>query len=301
MTKKARNRLFALCIIALPFLIFLGFLISDFLAPLPPIQPLPNPNGYDVFVKAGQMVSSNTGAYESMKESQLRELVSANSEALALARSGLSNQCRVPAQYSEGDMSSHLSDLAGLKRLAQAFVAEGRLADMENRSNDAAKSYLDAIHLANESARGGVLIDQLVGTAIEAIGTSYLQKLVLQLDAKSCRETAATLGTFDAQRQTWDEVMQQEQDWSHRAFPGIRYELARIMEHKSLTKAFQKAEQKFKNQQAKTRQLIIDLAARAYELDKGKLPANVSDLVPDYLKAIPQDPFTGTNMVYSPR
>ena len=50
-----------------------------------------------------------------------------------------------------------------------------------------------------------------------------------------------------------------------------------------------------------TRQLLIDLAARAYELDKGQSPANVADLVPDYLKAIPQDPFTGTNLVYSPR
>jgi hypothetical protein len=47
-------------------------------------------------------------------------------------------------------------------------------------------------------------------------------------------------------------------------------------------------------------QLIIDLASRAYELDKGHRPANLADLVPDYLKAIPQDPFTGTTMVYSP-
>jgi hypothetical protein len=35
-------------------------------------------------------------------------------------------------------------------------------------------------------------------------------------------------------------------------------------------------------------------------LDKGHRPANLADLVPDYLKAVPQDPFTGTNMVYLP-
>ena len=46
--------------------------------------------------------------------------------------------------------------------------------------------------------------------------------------------------------------------------------------------------------------LLIDLAARAYELEKGKPPTGVADLVPDYLKAVPQDPFTGTNLVYSP-
>jgi hypothetical protein len=46
--------------------------------------------------------------------------------------------------------------------------------------------------------------------------------------------------------------------------------------------------------------LTLDLAARAYELDKGHPPANLTDLVPDYLKAVPQDPFTGANMIYSP-
>jgi hypothetical protein len=66
-------------------------------------------------------------------------------------------------------------------------------------------------------------------------------------------------------------------------------------------KAYNKAEQKFKEQQTKTHQLTIDLAARAYEQDKGHHPASPADLVPDYLKAIPQDPLTGTNLVYSPR
>ena len=95
--------------------------------------------------------------------------------------------------------------------------------------------------------------------------------------------------------------MQQEHDWSRRTFPGIRNELTRIIARKSLEKTFQKSEQVLKKQEQKNRQLEIDLAARAYELDKGHQPESISDLVPDYLKAIPQDPFTGTNLVYSPR
>ena len=50
----------------------------------------------------------------------------------------------------------------------------------------------------------------------------------------------------------------------------------------------------------KTHQLIVDLAARAYELDKGHRPVSVAELVPEYLKAVPQDPVTGTNLIYSP-
>jgi competence protein ComGC len=50
-------------------------------------------------------------------------------------------------------------------------------------------------------------------------------------------------------------------------------------------------------QQTRTRLMLVQLAARAYELEKGERPKNLADLVPAYLKAIPQDPLTGTNMV----
>src|ERR1700722_12077916 len=216
MTTKNRNRLIMLFILAFPFIVLFGFLASQIISPLPQIQPLPNPNGYDDLVKAGKMVvvnaTINTTFYSDMGEAQLQEVVSTNADALALARAGLSNQCQVAVQYSETYASNHLSDLASLKRLAQAFAAEGRLAEMENRPNDAAKSYLEVIHLGNESSRGGTLTDELVGMAIEAIGTSSLQKLVPELNAQSCRETADALETLDSQKQTLNEFMQQEND-----------------------------------------------------------------------------------------
>jgi hypothetical protein len=312
MTTKTRNRLILLFILAFPFMVLFGFLSSQIISPLPPIQPLPNPNGYDDLVKAGKMVAVNTTInttfYGDMGEAQLQEVVSTNAAVLALARTGLSNQCQVTVQYSETYASNHLDDLASLKHLAQAFLAEGRLAEMENRPNDAAKSYLDVIHLGNESARGGVLIDQLVGIAIESIGTSHLTNLVDQLNAKSCRETAATLETLDSQRQNWDEIMQQENNWA-RGFSSLRYRLSKLMESSAAKKKEESqkrniqstVKRKLEKEQTNPRQLLIDLAAHAYELDKGHPPESVSDLVPDYLKAIPQDPFTGTNMVYSPR
>lgn len=301
MTKKIRNWLIVLLSIpAVVVIAVVGLLIFLELQPLPPIQPLPNPNGYDDLVKAGTMASTNSWNYEKMNEVQLRETVAANVEALSLARAGLTNECRVTTQFSSTYINNHLNELACLKRLAQAFVPEGRLAEVENRPNDAAKTYLDVIRLGNESPRGGVIIDQLVGTAIEAIGIANLQKLVDQLDAKFCRDAVATLETFDTQGQTWNKVMQQESAWSYRSYTGLRYGLVRLVMHNSLNKSLLKAEQRFNTQQTKMNQLIIDLAARAYELDKGHGPTSLNDLVPDYLKAIPQDPLTGTNMVYSP-
>ena len=165
MTSKTRNWLITLLILASPFLFFLGLLIFWNAEPLPPVAPLPSPNGYEDLVKAGRLIKSMAG-YDQTNELQLAVLVATNAEALRLLRAGLSNQCRVPLQFSENYMANHLNDLAGCKRLAQVLAAEGRLAEMEDRPADAARSYLEAIHLGAESARGGVLIDQLVGNRL---------------------------------------------------------------------------------------------------------------------------------------
>jgi len=44
--------------------------------------------------------------------------------------------------------------------------------------------------------------------------------------------------------------------------------------------------------------LLIALAVRAYELEHGRHPKNLNELVPHYLDAIPVDPTTGTNLTY---
>ncbi|HUB87460.1 MAG TPA: hypothetical protein VMB22_06175 [Verrucomicrobiae bacterium] len=296
MTKKTQNWLIALVVLALPFLVFISFFISDMAAP-PPLPPLPNPNGYDDFIKAAKTVRSDVWDYDKMNEAQLQALVSANAAALSAARAGFSNQCAVPIQFTEAYLNNDINDLALLKRLAAAFAAEGKLAEMENRPADAAKSYLDTFHFGSESMRGGVLIDGLVGIAIQAIATSHLTSLVDQLDAKSCRETAMALETLDSQSPSWTEILQGEHVWQkgYAHLQKIPDSELKTMEP-SIQKDDQAVELKFDADIRKTRQLVIRLAARAYELDKGKPPATVSDLVPDYLKAVPKDPATGQDL-----
>ena len=227
MTEKTRNWLLVLFIVAFPFVLFCGFLIL-MEEPIPPLAHLPNPNGYDDLVKAGKMLPDAAGDYDKMNQEQLQKAVSANAAAVSLARSGLSKQCRVPIQYSESYLSNHLDDLACFNRLARAFVAEGRLARMQNRPVDAAKSYLDTIHLGNQIMHGGLLIDEMLGVADVSLGERQFQNVVTNLDALACRRAAAGLETLDSKRQTWNELMQQENAWSHGTFgtfPGWRYDI----------------------------------------------------------------------------
>jgi hypothetical protein len=299
MTTKTRSRLIAVIVLAIPTLIFLGSVVYNAFR-VPPLPPLPTVNGYNDLTNSAAMVAANVSFYGDLNQSNLQVLVASDSAALQLARAGLKKECEVPLDYSPAQ-TGMLNELASIKRLGQAFAAEARLEEMQGRISDAAKSDLDLIHLGNESARGGVLIQQLVGLALERMGASGLQKLLPQMDAQTSRDSAAALETLDGQRQTWAEVMQQESDWSYRTFPGIKWEIHRIIEYKSIKKLNQKIELQLNQKIVSTRQLIIELAAHAYQLDKGHPVANINDLVPDYLKAIPQDPFTGRNIVYSPQ
>ena len=302
MTKKSGNWLILLLFIPTAVILaIVGLLIFQELQPLPPIQPLPNPNGYNALVRAGEMVSSNSWNYDGLSQEELRKTVENNANALQLARSGLQQECRVPLQFSKDYSSNQIYRLIALRMLVPAFVAEGKLAEKENRFSDAARTYLDTIHLGNEVSRGGVVIDEMVAITIESYGLQPLQKLPDHLDAKSCRETIKALETFDAKRQSWADVLQQETIWERRTFSNLRILVFKLLYHSTKERSCQRCVDTIKSTQKKQGQLLIDLAARAYELEKGRRPASLAELVPDYLKAVPQDPVSGTNMVYSPR
>jgi hypothetical protein len=256
------------------------------------------PNGYDDFVKAGGMVTDTASDYGTMSEEELRAFVKKNAEALKLVRTGLGRECRVPLDYSATN-TAFLGNLAAIKRLAQAMTAEGRLAEMENRPADAAAAYLAVMRLGVASSHGGLIINSLVSIAIDTIGAARMEKLAPTLDAKQCREAAAALESCEAQREPTDTIMRQESAWARRVY-GLKGQIARLIRYKSLKQSEGKWVAKAKAQQTRTRSLLIQLAARAYELEKGQRPKSLADLVPVYLKTIPQNPLTGTNMAYYP-
>ncbi len=79
--------------LAIVAVVFLG-------ANSPQPHPMPNPNGYNDFVKAGQMLVEKPGDYDKMSKEELAALVATNQEALKLVRVGLGRECRVPDNYS---------------------------------------------------------------------------------------------------------------------------------------------------------------------------------------------------------
>src|SRR5262249_49798187 len=136
--------------------------------------PLPNPNGYDDLIKAGQAVRGNLDGIADRDPNSLRTLMATNAEAFRLLRVGLSRDCAVPADAAINNFGTVSHDLMVLKSLALRLNAEGRLAEIENRPADAAQSYLQAIRLGAKMSHGGLLIHRLVGIACEGVGSISL-------------------------------------------------------------------------------------------------------------------------------
>ena len=269
--------------------------------PQPPaFIALPVPNGYDAFLQAGALVQQQTGNFTKMNEVELHDLVEANSNALQVARAGLMEKSRVPLQFSEQFILNHSSEALHIRLLAEAFAAQGRLAEMEQRTNDAARAYLDAARLGINSRQGGMLIDAMLGCGTEGLGTTRLQNIVPSLDSKTSVEMAKELGALETNAESWEQVLENDKNWSRRAFPGLQYRMASLF-FWNQTRANQvKAKKTFTNHESSTHRLILDLVAHAYQLDKGHRPTNVAELVPDYLKAAPIDPLTGKEMKLTP-
>jgi hypothetical protein len=188
-----------------------------------------------------------------------------------------------------------VTDVINLRTLAEAFAAEGRLAELDKHPSAAMNSYVDLMRLGAATEHGGILWDAMVGCAIESIGSTGLQKYVSQADANSCRETASALDAVDTVRPSWPDVLQQEDNWIRRTF-GARSVLVEFIYHRQMKRSGPKAQRVFQAEQLKARRLMIDFASRAYELDKGHRPASAADLVPEYLKAVPKNPSTGKNL-----
>jgi hypothetical protein len=262
-----------------------------------PPSSFPNPNGYIYLVNAGTMLKPRPDDYRKLSETRLRMYVNENTEALQQARMGLNYDSQVTTEYSQTYFSGHITELASIKSLALAFAAEGRLSELEHRPGDALQSYLDTIRLGQKASQGGVMIDRLVGLACETIGQKSLQPFIPTLAAPDCRAALSALTRIDADTESTDAILARERKWCRLSL-GWRGLVASAFQINSRQKRDRDFLAQNDGNQRRRRRLMIELALRAHELEKGTRPTNLNELVPYYLKAIPQDPGTGSNLVY---
>lgn len=283
--------------VAVGFIVFIAFITAKPEVP----YALPNPNGYDDLVKAGDAVANGVGEHPSLSLEELRIFVAAHSEALALARTGLSRTCAVPASLFLDDFSQMSYILMGQKRLAQLLVAEGRLAELEDRPVAAARSYLDAVRLGQEISRGGFVINRLVGIACSAIGMSPLGRLAPKLEGEQLKPIVAELEAIDRAGVTWEEVWAAEKAYMRNEVWKRPVSLVWFSQWKEARTSIRLGRAKHDESAARLRLLAAELALRGFTAETGRPPATLDELVPNYLHSVPVDPFTEQPLIYRPQ
>jgi hypothetical protein len=259
---------------------------------MPAAPPLPNPNGYDDFVKAGAGIIGDVSDLQKLDEKALAALVSTNAEPLRLARVGLSRPCEVP--FTE----NYLPDLSAMKHLAQMLAGEGKLAELQGRSLEAAHCYVDAIQLGNACSQGGFIIHRLVGAAIENIGYARLVKLAPALDCSQTKPILERLQSIDQNRVQWSKVLQAENRFVRAQARKIANPITLIISWWRSRGINQRAGEKHDLSVARLRLMMIHLALRCQLAESGRLPLTLQQL--QLLRAIPPDPFSGQPFIYAP-
>ena len=236
----------------------------------------------------GQLIDCDFDNSECIDE--WKAFLEANRNAFELVRVGLSRKSRVPVE------GKH--HLAELKWLSLALQAEGRIAEKQNRLDDAITSYLDVIRLSQQ-IRGGTIIDALVSLAIESTGMKPLQEVSDKMTTDQRRRVTKALVEIQSKRASFDEVMENYTDsvntYSFRErLSGLRY-------YFSVRDAKRRLEAKIKYRQARIGVLLVDLAVRNYHAEKNHPPKILTELVPKYLPFLPKDDFSGKDFVYRPK
>jgi len=266
----------------------LAILVPAYRAMLPP-QPraavaMPDPNGYDELVRLGQSLNWSMNSDQD------------NANSLVLVREALKLPSRVPLLNSPY-FGTAKTDFGILRNLARALAAQAKLAERQGRQADAVDIYLDIVQAGDTASRGGLLLHELVGIAIRGIGLHGIEPLAGQLNAAELAMLRKRLERSAEKQQPFERFLERDEAFCSANY-GWFYRLLMALDHSLVGPAYQAATTAMHRSEAHLRLILAEAAVRQYMLQHGAPPDSLAALVPEYLSAVPQDPYGDGPLVY---
>jgi len=291
---RRRLAMSGLAVVSLAILLLPVVAYHDMLhAPSIPASQPPEPNAYDDLLRIAVALKS-IGPPGGSLASEAEQQVSPDQHRRVLfdeLHAALRRPGAVP--FRRDIDSSYLPNIQSLRQLSRDLLADGDRHRLAGNTIDAQRRYLDLVELGPASSRGGWLVDRMLGTAFERMGIEGLRQL---------RESLSR----DQRRALIDTLQAHEADWEPAADVLAR-ELANLDRivgwpaRVSFLNPFamiQATEQADDRRSATLRLLICETALAQYLADHGAPPAQLPELVPEYLSDVPDDPFSGRPLVY---
>ncbi len=266
--------------------------------PTPVLEPLPIPNGYDELTRAADMLNwaaIPSKDLEKAAAADCQAFVAANVPLLAAARKAMAKPCRFPLEFAYEN--SHEFDHAKFADLAGAFEAQAKAARDAGRRREGVTCELDIVALANAMSQGAAFFPlESICLHYQTWAAARLAKDLPTLDAMELECLASELERPMADREPAAVVIERHRllnalalgwygrslNWSS-PMPAVNEQ--RIADVRNTPNAY-------------LRLIAADVAVRRYRLAKGEPPESLQSLVPEYLKALPIDPYSGKPLVY---
>jgi hypothetical protein len=171
---------------------------------------------YESLLRASARLGDNS---PNPNTNRLASYVESNAEALKTLRAALTQRFEAPAAaYDQRTLDRVLSEFP-VKALALTLRTEGRAAELNGKIVDAARSYVDIIHLGTKVASGPVIFS-MIGLGIERLGIEALQELEPRLPSPARNEIAAKLRTINDDRINFTVVEERERHFRQQNSPS---------------------------------------------------------------------------------
>ncbi|TWU28317.1 hypothetical protein Pla144_16040 [Bythopirellula polymerisocia] len=270
----------------------------ELMNPLPiPEADLPNPNGYDDFLAAVNLLPGNmivNGGNFDTDTATLSQLRAAESEmrpAIERMCKGLSKSILGQVDYTSDDL--WLESIQQFRSIARGMSASSKLAGKERDYTEAAAISLDLIQFGIGIGRGRLMIDTLVGNACTGIGCHDLYHTRDKTPVEQCLDIASGLARIENDIEPLEDVVYRDRIWTQHT-QGWHAHLMQFLEavsEESFWSSYAYYNSDRRNR-AVLRLLQLEFALRAWKAEHHEWPESLAELVPAIIPAVPIDPFS---------
>ncbi|MCD6359406.1 MAG: hypothetical protein J7M38_00995 [Armatimonadetes bacterium] len=173
----------------------------------PPTIHVPDPNAYDQYRTAFELLKGFEPPVEDATAAELRASIAGFEQAYSALQQALDGECQFPAP---AGMSHAPSDLADASRACQFLVTHAAVDVLDGRMAQAALDCISCVRVGADVATSGSLAAGEVAIDCERLGLNALQAIVPRLKADGCLTALEALRTAEAERVALPTLLQGE-------------------------------------------------------------------------------------------
>ena len=247
--------------------------------PTPTRLAIVGKNGFDVMTGArDRFILVRAIDYpDQATNAELAAAMKKNAEAMSMFREMAKLPFQPPPNWSMIDVHN---DTEFLRYIARAFVADSTLARREGRLDDVLTNVMDLDHIAHNMERSNMMM-VLVSIAVEGMAHQTLAEVRADLDHAQSRRIMEELAEIDANTSAYEDVRAAEDAWAQRTW-GWRKQLydafapaTGIDDMEGMLVASREA---MSRSAVVRRLLLLDLAVRSHQREKGSPPQSLDEL-----------------------